>query len=76
VLILHRGAIVADGSPADLTRPRGIEVELASGTRLFEGALREDAPRIVAELVAAGEQVFEVRLLRSTLEERYLEVVA
>jgi ABC-2 type transport system ATP-binding protein len=76
VLILHRGAIVADGSPADLTRPRGIEVELASGTRVFQGALREDAPRIVAELVAAGEQVFEVRLLRSTLEERYLEVVA
>jgi ABC-2 type transport system ATP-binding protein len=76
VLILDRGAIVADGSPAELTRPRGVEIELASGTRVFDGAAREDAPRIVAELVAAGEQVFEVRLLRSTLEERYLEVVA
>jgi ABC-2 type transport system ATP-binding protein len=76
VLILDRGSIVADGSPDELTRPRGIEVELAGGTRVFEGAGREDAPRIVAELVGAGEQVFAVRVLRSTLEERYLEVVA
>jgi len=76
VLILHRGEIVADGSPDELTRPRGIEVELSGGTRIFEGAAREDAPRIVAELVGAGEQVFAVRVLRSTLEERYLEVVA
>jgi ABC-2 type transport system ATP-binding protein len=76
VLILDHGSIVADGSPDELTRPRGIEVELAGGPRVFEGAGREDAPRIVAELVGAGEQVFAVRVLRSTLEERYLEVVA
>jgi ABC-2 type transport system ATP-binding protein len=76
VLILHHGAVVAEGAPAELTRARGIEVVLGSGTRVFEGAAREDAPRIVAELVASGEQVFEVRVLRSTLEERYLEVVA
>jgi ABC-2 type transport system ATP-binding protein len=76
VLILHHGEVLADGSPAELTRPRGVEVELASGTRIFEGAAREDAPRIVAELVAAGEHVYSVQLLRSTLEERYLEVVA
>jgi ABC-2 type transport system ATP-binding protein len=76
VLILHHGAVVAEGAPDELTRARGVEVQLASGTRVFDGATRDDAPRIVAELVAAGEQVFEVRLLRSTLEERYLEVVA
>jgi len=75
VLILDRGAIVAAGAPADLTRARGVQVELAGGTRVFEGAVREDVPRIVAELVAAGEQVYSVQLLRSTLEERYLEVV-
>jgi ABC-2 type transport system ATP-binding protein len=75
VLILHHGEVLADGSPAELTRPRGVAVELAGGTRIFEGAAREDAPRIVAELVAAGEQVYSVELLRSTLEERYLEVV-
>jgi ABC-2 type transport system ATP-binding protein len=75
VLILDHGEVVAAGAPGELTRARGVEVELASGVRMFEGATREDAPRIVAELVAAGEQVFEVRVLRSTLEERYLEVV-
>jgi ABC-2 type transport system ATP-binding protein len=76
VLILDHGVVVASGAPAELTRARGIEVELATGRRIFDDATREDAPRIVAELVAAGEQVFEVRVLRSTLEERYLEVVA
>src|SRR5215218_6591777 len=76
VVIITRGAVVAEGAPAELTRARGIEVVLGSGTRVFEGAAREEAPRIVAELVASGEQVFEVRVLRSTLEERYLEVVA
>jgi len=76
VLILDRGAIVAAGAPAELTRARGVQVELASGTRVFDGAAREDVPRIVSDLVAAGEQVYSVQLLRSTLEERYLEVVA
>jgi ABC-2 type transport system ATP-binding protein len=75
VLILDRGAIVAAGAPAELTRARGVQVELASGTRVFEGASRDDVPSIVAELVAAGERVYSVELLRSTLEERYLEVV-
>jgi ABC-2 type transport system ATP-binding protein len=76
VLILDQGAIVAAGSPAELTQARGVEIELASGVRVFEGAVREDVPSIVAELVAAGEQIYDVRVLRSTLEERYLEVVA
>jgi ABC-2 type transport system ATP-binding protein len=76
VVIINRGAIVAEGAPAALTKARGVEVELASGTRVFEGATRDDVPRIVAELVGAGEQLYSVSLLRSTLEERYLEVVA
>src|SRR3954469_17023164 len=75
VVIINRGSIVAAGAPADLTRARGLQVELASGTRVFEGASRDDVPRIVADLVAAGEQIYSVELLRSTLEERYLEVV-
>ena len=49
------------GRPAELARPRGVEVETGSGTRVFEGAGREDAPRIVAELVGAGERVYGVR---------------
>jgi ABC-2 type transport system ATP-binding protein len=35
----------------------------------------DDAPRIVRELVAAGEDVYEVRVLRSSLEDAYLEAV-
>jgi ABC-2 type transport system ATP-binding protein len=76
VVIIDHGAVVAAGRPGELERARGVEVELASGTRVMEGAGREDVPRIVAELVAAGEQVYGVRLLRSTLEDVYLDTVA
>ena len=59
----------------DLARPRGVEIETAAGNRLYESARREDAPRIVEELVAAGERVYGVRVLETTLEEIYLEAV-
>ena len=75
VAILVGGEIVERGTPATLVRPRGIEVETAAGKRLIEGAGREDAPRIVAELVAAGERVYGVGVLSSTLEDAYLEAV-
>jgi ABC-2 type transport system ATP-binding protein len=75
VAILSRGRIVAEGRPSELARPRGVEVDVDGGTRLFEGVGRDDAPRIVADLVAAGEQVYGVRVLESTLEEIYLEAV-
>ncbi|MDQ3740612.1 MAG: ABC transporter ATP-binding protein, partial [Actinomycetota bacterium] len=76
VVIVNRGSVVTRGRPSELARPRGVEVETAAGTRLFEGAGRDDAPRIVAELVAAGEQVYEVRVLRSTLEDVYVQAVS
>jgi ABC-2 type transport system ATP-binding protein len=75
VAIIARGEVVAAGTPAELTRPGGVEVETANGTRVFAQAAREDVPRIVRELVAAGEDVVGVRLLRSTLEDTYLEAV-
>ena len=75
VAIVDHGRVVAAGTPEELTRPRGVEVETAAGLQTFDGAGRDDAPRIVADLVAAGEQVFEVRLLRSTLEDVYVEAV-
>jgi ABC-2 type transport system ATP-binding protein len=75
VAIVNRGQVVAAGSPAELTRPRGVEVETAAGVRVVEGAGRDDAPRIVAGLVASGEQVFGVRVLQSTLEDVYVEAV-
>jgi ABC-2 type transport system ATP-binding protein len=75
VLILDRGEVVTAGRTEDLAKPRGIEVDVDGGTRHYEGVGREDAPRIVAELVAAGESVYGVRVLTSTLEEIYLEAV-
>jgi ABC-2 type transport system ATP-binding protein len=75
VVILSRGRVVAAGRPAELARPRGVEVDTGDGVRRFPDAGREDAPRIVAELVAQGQPVYEVRVLSTTLEETYLSAV-
>jgi hypothetical protein len=69
------GRIVARGSPAELAQARGVEVDLDGGVRAFPEASREEVPEIVAGLVAAGERVYGVRVLSSTLEETYLETV-
>jgi ABC-2 type transport system ATP-binding protein len=74
VVILLRGKVVTEGSPAQLSRPRGIEIETDEGTTMHDGT-REDVPRIVADLVAAGRRVYGVRVLTSTLEDTYLEAV-
>jgi ABC-2 type transport system ATP-binding protein len=76
VAILVGGRIVARGSPAELARPRGVEVDVDGGVRSFPDAERERVPEIVAELVGAGERVYGVRVLSSTLEDTYLEAVA
>jgi ABC-2 type transport system ATP-binding protein len=75
VVILHRGEVVTAGRPQELARPRGVEVDVDGGTRHYDDVTREDVPRIVAELVGAGESVYGVRVLTSTLEEIYLEAV-
>jgi ABC-2 type transport system ATP-binding protein len=74
VVILLAGKVVAAGSPAELVHPRGIEVETEHGRRVVPGG-RDDVPRVVEELVRAGERVYEARLLTSTLEEVYLDAV-
>ncbi len=75
VTIMDGGRVVAEGRPDELERPRGVEVETGGGTRVYEGAGREEVPGIVAELVASGERVYGARVLASTLEEVYLEAV-
>jgi ABC-2 type transport system ATP-binding protein len=75
VAILLAGEVVAAGTPAELARPRGVELDTEEGTRMVAGATREDAPRLVAEAVASGRSVYGVRVLTSTLEETYLEAV-
>ena len=75
VAILVGGRIVARGSPAELAQARGVEVDLDGGVRAFPEATRDQVPEIVAGLVGAGERVYGVRVLSSTLEETYLETV-
>ena len=75
VAILLAGRVVAAGRPVDLARPRGVDIETGDGVRHFATATREDVPRLVSELVGAGEQIYGVRVLTSTLEEVYLTAV-
>jgi len=75
VAILLAGELVAAGAPHELARPRGVELETDDGVRRIDGATREDAPRLVAEAVAAGRRVYGMRVLTSTLEDVYLEAV-
>jgi ABC-2 type transport system ATP-binding protein len=76
VVILSRGEVAAAGRPRELTHAGGIEIETADGIKRFPDAGREDAPEIVASLVHDGARVYEVRILRSTLEDAYLEAVS
>ncbi|MBD0330966.1 MAG: ABC transporter ATP-binding protein [Thermoleophilia bacterium] len=75
VAILLDGALVAGGVTEELARPRGVEVDVDGGMRRYEHAGRADVPGIVARLIRDGEQVYGVRVLRSTLEEVYLDAV-
>jgi ABC-2 type transport system ATP-binding protein len=76
VVILQRGRVVKEGSPDDLARPRGVEVRTGDGWRRWPEAIEEDVPGLVADLVERGEPVYEVRLVKPTLEEAYLDAVA
>jgi ABC-2 type transport system ATP-binding protein len=75
VAIISRGRLVAHGTPEELSRSRGVEIQTGDGLKTFPDATREDAPRLVADLVNRGEEVYEVRVVRTTLEESYLEYV-
>jgi ABC-2 type transport system ATP-binding protein len=75
VAIIDHGELLAEGRPDELSRPNGVEVDTAAGMQRFEGATRDEVPAIVERLVAEGERIYEVRLVRSTLEDAYLAVV-
>ena len=75
VVIVDRGQVVESGPLEDLARPRGVEVELEQGSRLYEGMGRDEVPALVERLVAEGERVFGVSVRAATLEEVYLDVV-
>ena len=75
VAIIARGELVAAGTPAELSHPGGVEIDVATGTRRFASATRDDVPKLVRDLVAQGEEIYGVRVVRSSLEDVYLEVV-
>ena len=76
VAIIARGEVVAAGTPAELSTRRAAWRSRRPPARASSpDASREDAPRIVRELVAAGEEVYGVRVLTSSLEDAYLEAV-
>jgi ABC-2 type transport system ATP-binding protein len=75
VAIIACGRLVKAGTPDELAGPGGVEVETGGGVRFFAGAGREEAPRIVADLVGAGERVYRVEVRHSSLEDVYLEAV-
>jgi ABC-2 type transport system ATP-binding protein len=75
VAIIDRGVLLAEGRPDDLASASGVEVETAGGVRRFPVAVRDDVPAIVERLVAEGERIYDVRVVRSTLEDAYLAVV-
>ena len=76
VAILSGGELVREGTPTSLVRATGIEVRTAGGVRRFDDVRGDDVPALVARLVAEGERVYEVRELRASLEDVYLEAVA
>jgi ABC-2 type transport system ATP-binding protein len=75
VAIIARGRLVKAGTPQELAGPSAVMVETGSGVMTFDGAAREEAPAIVAELVRVGERVYRVEVRHSSLEDVYLEAV-
>ena len=75
VVIIQRGAIVAQGPPSELARGRGVEIETGAGLKRWPDATRDDVPRLVKGLVEDGEDVYDVRISKPTLEDVYLEAV-
>ncbi|MDQ3914245.1 MAG: ABC transporter ATP-binding protein [Actinomycetota bacterium] len=75
VVILNNGRIVAEGDPKEMIAARGVEIETAGGTRVFPDVGRDDIPKLVTDLAAEGERIFEVRPNRPTLEDVYIDTV-
>ncbi|HTU84018.1 MAG TPA: ABC transporter ATP-binding protein [Solirubrobacteraceae bacterium] len=75
VVILADGCVVAAGAPKELTQTGGVEIQTGNGTWRFPHAARADIPQLVSELVSDGVDIYEVSVIRSTLEDAYLETL-
>jgi ABC-2 type transport system ATP-binding protein len=76
VAIIDHGRLVAAGTPEELGGAQVVEIETAAGVRRFPAAVRDDVPALVAGLVQEGEEIYGVRVVRSSLEDAYLAAVA
>ena len=74
VAIIDHGRLVAAGTPEELGGAQAVEVETAAGVRRFPGRRARGRPELVARLVAEGESIYGVRVVRSSLEDAYLAV--
>jgi ABC-2 type transport system ATP-binding protein len=74
VVIITRGQVVAQGRPDELTQARGVVVETDRGEEHHEIG-RDEVPDLIARLVAEGRRIYGVSVIRSTLEDAYLEAV-
>ena len=76
VAIIARGEVVAAGTPAELSHAGGVEVDDRPRRARCSRRPRARTSRgSCASWSTAGEDVYEVRVLRSSLEDVYLEVV-
>jgi ABC-2 type transport system ATP-binding protein len=75
VVLIDAGKVVTAGTVTELTAGTGVTIETDQGRVEHATATRDDVPRLVASLVAAGRQVYAVIPHRSTLEDLYLELV-
>ncbi len=75
VIILARGRVVAAGRPNELTQKGGVEIQTGSGVRRFPQARRKDIPKLVSELVCEGVDIYEVAVIRDTLEDVYIQAL-
>jgi ABC-2 type transport system ATP-binding protein len=75
VVLIDAGKVVTAGTVAELTAGQGATIETDKGRVEHRNLSREEVPRLVAQLVAEGRQVYAVIPHRSTLEDLYLELV-
>jgi ABC-2 type transport system ATP-binding protein len=75
VVLIDAGKVVTAGTVDELTEGQGATIETDRGRIEHPRLAREEIPRLVAQLVAEGRQVYAVVPHRSTLEDLYLELV-
>jgi ABC-2 type transport system ATP-binding protein len=75
IVVMRAGKIVLSGRTEDLNTARGVSIETGSGTVTHPDAARDDVPELVRRAVARGEDVYDVSVQRSSLEDTYLAIM-